>query len=211
MCRRKGKPVIVATQMLQSMIDSPSPTRAEVSDVANAIMDFTDAVMLSGETAVGKYPLEAVKTIRKVAKVTEEYLDRDDVVYPKIETADDLQLTAAMVHSIAQITEDIEIKLVALWSESGATARLLSKARIDYPVLALSSNERICRQMCLHYGVIPRCRPIPADNEQFTKLVNSLTLERHWAEADDTILLVAGQPIGTAGATNAVIVHKITA
>ncbi|MBN1795651.1 MAG: pyruvate kinase [Sedimentisphaerales bacterium] len=211
MCRRKGKPVIVATQMLQSMIDSPAPTRAEVSDIANAIMDFTDAVMLSGETAIGKYPIEAVKTIRKVAKVTEEYLDRSDTVYQRIDTADDLRLTAAVVHSVAQITEDIDAKLVVVWSESGSTARLLSKARIDCPILALSSNERICRRMCLHYGVIPRCRPIPADNEQFTKLVNSLILERHWAEPGDTILLVAGQPIGTAGATNAVIVHKITA
>ncbi|MGD9110000.1 MAG: pyruvate kinase, partial [Phycisphaerales bacterium] len=107
MCRRCGKPVIVATQMLQSMINNPVPTRAEVSDTANAIMDFTDAVMLSGETAVGSYPLDAAKTIRRIAEVTEDYLDQADVVYPKIVTSDELLLTAAMTHSVAQITEDI--------------------------------------------------------------------------------------------------------
>lgn len=209
MCRRCGKPVIVATQMLQSMIESPVPTRAEVSDAANAIMDFTDAVMLSGETAIGKYPVEAAKTIRRIAQYTEAYLEQDEVVYPKIATSDELLLTAAMAHSVAQITEDIDAKLVAVWSESGSTARLLSKARIDVPILALSSNERICRQMSLHYGVIPRCRPIPSDIEQFTQLVDKLVLERGWLKADDMVVLVAGQPLGAAGTTNAIMVHSV--
>jgi pyruvate kinase len=210
MCRRRGKPVIVATQMLQSMIDNPSPTRAEVSDVANAIMDFTDAVMLSGETAVGKYPVEAARTIRRIAQYTEAYLDESDAVYPKIDTSADLLQTAAMVHSVAQITEDIDAKLVALWSQSGSTARLLSKARIDVPILAFSSDERICRQMCLHYGVIPRPRPVPSDAEHFAEMVDNLILERKWAEQGDIIILVAGQPIGTAGKTNAIMLHTIS-
>ncbi len=211
MCRDRGKPVIVATQMLQSMINSPSPTRAEVSDTANAIIDFTDAVMLSGETAVGKYPVEAAKTIRRIAQVTEAYLDESRVVQPRIDTSDALLLTAAMAHSVAQITEDIDAKLVAVWSETGSAARLLSKARIDVPILAFSSNERVCRQMCLHYGVIPRCRTIPSDAEQFTKLVDELVLERAWLGKGDIIVLVAGQPIGTAGTTNAIMVHSVTA
>ncbi len=210
MCRRRGKPVIVATQMLQSMIDNPSPTRAEVSDVANAIMDFADAVMLSGETAVGKYPVEAAQTIRRIAQYTEAYLDESDAVYPKIDTTADLLQTAAMVHSVAQITEDIDAKLVALWSQSGSTARLLSKARIDVPILAFSSDERICRQMCLHYGVIPRCRPVPSDTERFTSLVDNLILERRWAQQGDIIVLVAGRPIGTAGKTNAIMLHTVS-
>jgi pyruvate kinase len=210
MCRRRGKPVIVATQILQSMIGSPSPTRAEVSDVANAIMDFADAVMLSGETAVGKYPVEAAKTIRRIAQVTEAYLDESDAVYPKIDTSADLLQTAAMVHSVAQITEDIDAKLVALWSQSGSTARLLSKARIDVPILAFSSDERICRQMSLHYGVIPRCRPVPSDTEHFTSMVDNLILERRWAGQGDIIVLVAGQPIGAAGKTNAIMLHTVS-
>lgn len=210
MCRRRGKPVIVATQMLQSMMDSPSPTRAEASDVANAITDFTDAVMLSGETAVGKYPVEAAKTIRRIAQVTESYLDESDAVYPRIDTSADLLQTAAMVHSVAQITEDIDAKLVALWSQSGSTARLLSKARIDVPVLAFSSDERICRQMCLHYGVIPRCRPVPSDIDAFNSLVDNLILERRWVRQGDIIILVAGRPFGTAGKTNAIMLHTVS-
>jgi pyruvate kinase len=173
-------------------------------------MDFADVVMLSGETAVGKYPLDVVRTIQRIAQVTEAYLDEDDVVYQKIDTSDELQLTAAMVHSVAQITEDIDAKLVAIWSQSGSTARLLSKARIDFPILAFSSSERVCRQMCLHYGVIPRCRAVPSDTQQFTKLVDELVLERKWAEAGNTIVLVAGQPIGVAGATNVIMVHSVT-
>ncbi len=210
MCRDRGKPAIVATQMLQSMIGSPSPTRAEVSDVANAIMDFADAVMLSGETAVGKYPVEAARTIRRIAQVTEAYLDEGKAVYPRVATSAELRVTAAMAHSVAQVTEDIDARLVAVWSQTGSAARLLSKARIGVPILAFSSNERVCRQMCLHYGVIPRCRTIPADTQQFTEMVEQLVLQRGWVGKGDIIVLVAGQPIGVAGTTNAIVVHSVT-
>ncbi len=211
LCRKLGKPVIVATQMLQSMIESPTPTRAEVSDVANAIMDFADAVMLSGETAVGKYPVEAARTICRIAEVTEAYLEEGNVVYPKIDTGQELQLSAAIAHSVAQMTEDIDVRIVAVWSQSGSTARLLSKARIDVPILAFSSNERVCRQMCLHYGVIPRCREIPQDTQEFIHLTDKLILERRWHKPGDKIVLLTGEPIGAADATSAVIVHKLTA
>ncbi len=209
MCRDRGKPVIVATQMLQSMIGSPVPTRAEVSDVANAIMDVTDAVMLSGETAVGSFPLQAVKTIRRTAAVTEEYLDENYNVHPKSASPPELALTATIARSVAQVVDDIDAALVAVWSESGSTARLLSKARIDVPILAFSSDARTSRQMCLHYGVIPRCREIPADLKGFVGMVESLVLERKWAGAGGKIVLVGGRPIGTAGATNALLVHTI--
>ena len=211
MCRHLGKPVVVATQMLQSMIDSPTATRAEVSDVANAIMDFTDAVMLSGETAVGKYPLEAAKTIQRIASVTEAYLDQSEISLPRTTTTDELALTAAMAHSVRQIVEDIDAKLVAVWSQTGSAARFLSKARIDVPVLALSSDKRACQQMCLHYGVIPRCQPIPDNITQFTCTVDQLILSRNWAQVGDKIVLVAGRPLGAAGTTNAIMVHAITA
>ncbi|MFA5554824.1 MAG: pyruvate kinase [Phycisphaerae bacterium] len=210
MCRRRGKAVIVATQMLQSMIENPFPTRAEVSDTANAIMDFTDAVMLSGETSIGKYPVEAAKTIRRIAQYTESYLEQGDAVYPKIATTDELLLTAAMAHSVAHITEDIAAKLVAVWSETGSGARLLSKARLDAPILAFTSNQRICRQMCLHYGVIPRCRAIPANTEEFIQIVDKMALERGWLQPGDRIILVAGKPIGKAGTTNTITVHTVT-
>jgi len=208
MCRDFGKPVVVATQMLQSMIDSLTPTRAEVSDVANAIMDLTDAVMLSGETAIGKYPLKAVQTIRQIAKVTEAFIDRDKV-HPRSTTTEELVLTAAMAHSVGQIVDDVGAKFVAVWSQSGSSARFLSKTRIDVGILALSSDRKACQQMCLHYGVIPRCRAIPKDIEHFTQLVDQLIVESNWARAGEKIVLVAGQPIGAAGTTNAIIVHSL--
>ena len=212
MCRDYGKPVIVATQMLQSMIQSPTATRAEVSDVANAIMDCTDAVMLSGETAIGKYPVKAAQTIERIARVTEAYLDKQHaVIHHKSKTSGELALTAAMARSVGQIVEDIDAKLVAVWSQSGSSARFLSKARIDVPIIAFSSDERSCRQMCLHYGVIPCCRPIPEDIRQFTCLIDKLIIENNWARPGDKIILVAGRPLSAAGTTNSIHVHNINA
>jgi pyruvate kinase len=209
MCRDYGKPVIVATQMLQNMIEKPTATRAEVSDVANAIMDFTDAVMLSGETAVGKHPVKAVQTIERIAGVTEAYLDEQYIIHQRSITADQLALTAAITRGVAQLVEDIDVKLVAVWSQSGSTARLLSKARIDVPVLAFSSDEKSCRQMCLHYGVIPCCCPIPEDNERFASLVDKLVIENMWANAGDRMVLVAGKPLGAAGTTSSIHVLAV--
>ena len=208
-CRRLGKPVIVATQMLQSMIDSPVATRAEVSDVANAIMDLTDAVMLSGETSVGKYPIKAAQTIGRIARVTEEYLHQDEHARLTTTTKDELILTSAIARSIDQIVDDISAKLVAVWSQTGTTVRLLSKERLNVPVLALSANQRTCNQMSLLYGVIPRCQSIPEDNNKFTQIVDNFIINRKWVQVGDKIVLLTGQPIGTAGATNAVIVHTV--
>ncbi len=208
-CRRLGKPVIVATQMLQSMIENPVATRAEVSDVANAIMDLTDAVMLSGETSVGKYPLKAAQTIRRIAGVTEEYLHQDEHARLTTTTKDELILTSAIARSIDQIVDDISAKLVAVWSQTGTTVRLLSKERLNVPVLALSANQRTCNQMSLLYGVIPRCQSIPEDNNKFTQIVDNFIINRKWVQVGDKIVLLTGQPIGTAGATNAVIVHTV--
>jgi len=210
LCRQIGKPVVVATQMLQSMIESPTPTRAEVNDVANAIMDYTDAVMLSGETAVGQYPIKAIQTIRQIADITESYLDQSNVLRPKIKTQDQLIFAAAVARSVAQIVDDTEAKLVAVWSQTGSMAQFLSKARIDVPILALSSNERICRQMALHYGVIGRHQSIPHDSADFTEKADAIVLERNWVQSGDQIVLVAGPPLGTAGTINSILIHTVT-
>ncbi len=209
-CRSHGKPVIVATQMLQSMIDSPVATRAEVSDVANAIVDLADAVMLSGETAVGKYPLKAAETIRRIAGVTEEFIYKEKNVNRRSIVNEKSALTAAMAHSVGTIVKDISAKLVAVWSQTGTTARLLSKERINAPILALSSDQHICNQMSLHYGVIPRCQPIPEELDKFTHIVDHYIISRNWAQVGDKVVLVVGQRIGIAGATNAVIVHTVS-
>ncbi len=209
-CRRFGKPVIVATQMLQSMINSSVATRAEVSDVANAIMDLTDTVMLSGETAVGKYPLKAAETVRRIAHVTEEFVSKEKNISRRSIVMEESPLTAAMAHSVGVIVNDISAKFVAVWSQTGTTARLLSKERINAPILALSSDQRTCNQMSLHYGVIPRCQPIPEDLDRFTHIVDSYIISRNWARIGDKVVLAVGQHIGIAGATNAVIVHTIS-
>ncbi len=211
MCRQYGKPVVIATQMLQSMINNPVATRAEVSDVANAIMDLTDAVMLSGETSVGKYPVHATRAIQRIALATEAYLEKNDTVYRRSFASDELLLTAAMAHSVGQIVDDIEAKLVAVWSETGSSARLLSKSRIKAPILAFSSDFCASRQMCLHYGVMPQNQSIPKDIEAFTNAVDRYIVDNQLAEVGDEIVLVAGQPLGAAGTTNAIMVHTVTA
>src|SRR4030042_26740 len=193
--------------MLQSMIDNPTATRAEVSDVANAIMDGCDAVMLSGETAIGKYPLEAVKTIGRIARTTEAYLDKHINRHPRTTTTEELRVTESISRSVGYVVDDIGSNLVVVWSEHGESARLLSKARIDVPILALSSNEKVCRQMCLDYGVIPNCLPIPSTVDEFVEVTEGFLVSRELAKAGDKVVLVAGQPLGEPGKTNTLIVH----
>ncbi len=155
-CQTAGKPVIVATQMLQSMIEQASPTRAEVSDVANAIFDGTDAVMLSGETSVGKFPIGAVLVMSHVAETTETYLaglpDMPDRTM-KLKT---MALSSAVAKGVRQMASELKAKLIVIWSQTGATARIFSKSRFNVPIVALSSDHRALRRMALHYGVIPQ-------------------------------------------------------
>ena len=210
LCRRLGKPVIVATQMLQSMIESPTPTRAEANDVANAILDFADAVMLSGETAVGAYPVRSVQTMRHIAEVTERYMDQVEMVRPRIDISRELVLTAAIARSVAQIIDEVGAKLAAVWSQSGSAARLLSKARVDVPVLALSSDETTCRQMALDYGILPYHHPVPEDAADFAELVEALVVKLGLADVGDQIVLIAGRPVGAVGTTNTLLVHTVS-
>lgn len=200
LCRQYGKPCIVATQMLQSMIDSPAPTRAEVSDVANAVLDLCDAVMLSGETAVGRFPQESVAWMERIAKTTEAFLDRHSEHRPAVSTTDELLLTAAIARSVAEMIDSIHAKLVVIWSENGHEARLFSKARIDVPIVAFSSNPRVCRQMSLHYGVIPILRAIPEGLGRFQTLAKTTIREHNWATSGEQVVMITGRPLSdTAG------------
>lgn len=209
LCREKGKPVIVATQMLQSMIDMPTATRAEVSDVANAIMDFTDAVMLSGETAVGKYPLEALKTINRVARFTETYLDGLDESRPRIKTESRDRLIATLAPNVAHIVDEIDAPVVATWSQTGQIAAFFSKARIDAPIMAYSSDAGTCSQMCMHYGVLPQCETPPKDIEEFAAMVDKKALTQNLARTGDEIVLVTSRHPGSDEQTNAIVVHTV--
>src|SRR5581483_3489893 len=162
-CRSAGKPVIVATQMLQSMIEQPSPTRAEVSDVANAIFDGTDAVMLSGETSVGRFPAGTVHVMNHIAKETEEYLAQNNA-QPETELKlKTMQLSASVARGVWQMVQDLKAALVVIWSQTGATARIFSKMHFPMPIVALSSDHRALRRMALHFGVLPQEMQPPTD------------------------------------------------
>lgn len=209
-CQAAGKPVIVATQMLQSMIEQATPTRAEVSDVANAIFDGTDAVMLSGETSVGKFPVGAVLTMSHIAQVTEEYIVSDPAMTRRDRrppAPSMLKFSAAIAHGVWQMVHDLGMKLVVIWSQTGATARIFSKNRFPIPIVALSSDHRALRRMALHYGVIPQELGPPDDMASLVLAVDALIQSREFARAGDRIVMVAGSALGTPGTMNAVVLH----
>jgi pyruvate kinase len=210
-CQTSGKPVIVATQMLQSMIEQASPTRAEVSDVANAIFDGTDAVMLSGETSVGKFPLGSVHTMSHVAKVTEEYLISSGAPpLPRGKpVSSTLRFSSAIAHGVRDMVADLKVRLVVIWSQTGATARIFSKSRFPVPLVALSSDHRVLRKMSLHFGVIPHEMSPPQTMLDLVDAIDSLARDRKFAALGDRIIIVAGAALGTPGTLNGIILHTI--
>ncbi len=207
-CQSVAKPVIVATQMLQSMIEQSSPTRAEVSDVANAIFDGTDAVMLSGETSVGKYPVGVVHMMSHISETTECYLDTtvSDDPPMKLKT---MQLSAAVARGVRTIVEDLKVKLVAIFSQTGATARIFSKNRFSVPIIALSSDHRALRRMALHYGVIPFEMAPPSEMTVLIQQIDQLVQEQKCATIGDRIVIVAGSSLGTPGTMNGIVLHTV--
>ncbi len=206
-CQSAGKPVIVATQMLQSMIEQASPTRAEVSDVANAIYDGTDAVMLSAETSVGKFPLQAVHTMSHVAKVTEDYINQKPATQPV-----SLEVTSpatALAQGAWRIANDLGAKLVVIWSQNGHTARVFSKHRFSVPIIALSSNHRALRRMAIHYGVIPQEMQRPNGFNELIQAVDSFLQEQKLAAVSDRVVLVAGWSPAMPNTMNGIIIHTV--
>lgn len=209
-CQRAGKPVIVATQMLQSMIETATPTRAEVSDIANAIFDGTDALMLSAETSVGKFPTVAVHTMAHTAKVTEEYLDQHlpaDAVSPHLQESS--TVSAALARGAWRIVTDLKVKLVVIWSQTGSTARVFSKHRFPCPIIAVSSDPRALRRMSIHYGVIPELMQKAEDVAKLFEQIDRTLLNRKYAQQGDRILIVAGWSPMTPGTMNGMIVHSV--
>ena len=207
LCRQLGKPCIVATQMLESMIESPTPTRAEVSDVANAVLDAADAVMLSGETAVGKFPAESVAMMNRVVQDIQAYHDLhcppQDVAYAPARTA------AALAAAVREIVRIEDIKAVAAFSMAGLTARMFAKHRLRCPILGISPDRATLRRMALYYGVIP----VQASRMQYTQelldLAQQVVLDREIASVGEKIVVVCGRPLGASGKTNTLIVHTI--
>ena len=206
-CRIAGKPMIVATQMLQSMVERPTPTRAEVSDVANAILDEADCVMLSAETAVGPYALEAVRMMGRIAQKTE--------AFPKLEPGAAIlspqtrAVTTAVGHGASVLCRELGVKLVAVWTESGRTARLLSKHRVPATIVGLSADAAICRRTAMYYGVRPMQLWRNGDNDEMLRELDGALKAAGLAVSGDRIIVVAGTYLDDPGATNALLIHLV--
>ncbi|MBP7933891.1 MAG: pyruvate kinase [Phycisphaerae bacterium] len=203
-----GKPVVIATQMLQSMVASPVPTRAEVSDVANAILDRGDAVMLSAETSVGQFPVEAVRMMGRIAEQTESFGQRRGQELG-INLTTSLPVATAIVRGTAVVAREMKPPLVALWTPSGETATLLSKHRLEAPIVALSPDERVCRQMALLYGVIPIHMDLCQGFRAMLSQLDEVLLQRGLAAKRDRIVVVADTRPDVADEIDAVFIHLV--
>lgn len=200
-CYRYGKPVITATQMLDSMIRNPRPTRAEVSDVANAILDGTSAIMLSGETANGKYPLEAIKTMNEVAINTEKHTNYWSR-FKRHDLHGHSTLGHAIAHACCTSAMDLNAKAIVAVSISGRAARMISRFRPACPVIATASSEKVVRQLRLSWGILPYLVDGVNDTDEVFELGKHVAVKSGIVKEGDVIVISAGTPVGISGTTN---------
>lgn len=204
LCNRKGIPVITATQMLDSMIDNPRPTRAEASDVANAIIDGTDAVMLSGESAVGKYPLESVQMLAKIATEVEPSIQF--VNYPPQTNTD----TEAICEALNIIDKTLDLQCIVAFTETGNTALLVSQERPKAPIVAYTPYPKVYRQLSLSWGVRPVL--LQETHDDVIDVINRMEIDliqRQFAKPGDKVLIIGGIPFEQTGGTNFLKIHTI--
>jgi len=207
MANKKEKPVITATQMLESMINNPRPTRAEASDVANAIFDGTDAVMLSGETASGKYPVESVEIMARIISAAESgslYRHVSDRRRGRISTYPNA-VSSAAVHASHQI----EAKLIVVFTQSGSTALLVSKQRPSMPIIAYTPSENIMRRLNLYWGVIPKTMGLIEDTDDLIREMDRGLVSNKMVRKGDSVVILMGMPISQKGVTNMMKLHRV--
>lgn len=207
-CNKEGKPVVTATQMLESMINSFRCTRAEASDIANSICDGTDVIMLSGETASGKYPLEAVETMAAIAKSTEKDLD-----YAKIFQEKGIQErtngTDAICHAAVQISQELDADAIVSITQTGTTARTMAKYRSPAPVIAVTRDEHQLRKLQLNWGVTPVLGPFSENTDEMIDLSIKAALKQDLIKEGDAVVVTAGIPVGKPGSTNLIKVVNL--
>ena len=203
-----GKPVITATQMLDSMQRNPRPTRAEASDVANAIFDGTDAIMLSGETAAGTYPVEAVQTMHNIASRAESALDYRGIL-SKRSKDNRHNVTDAIGSSVAHTALNLEASAIITSTESGHTARMISKYRPKAPIIAVTSNEHVSRKLELVWGVYPQVGERTATTDEMFDLSIDVSLNSGLVTHGDLVVITAGVPVGETGTTNLMKIHVL--
>lgn len=207
-CNKAGKPVITATQMLDSMIRNPRPTRAEVTDVANAIIDGSSAVMLSGETAAGKYPLDAVKTMYNIAINTENSLDYKELL--KLRSLNnEITTTNAISKATVNTASDLGAKAIITATSSGYTSKAISKFRPKAPIIAATTKKSVMRKLALEWGVYPVLTPKRISTDEVIELSIKATLDAGYVDEGDLVVITAGIPVGLAGTTNLIKVHTI--
>lgn len=207
-CNLAGKPVITATQMLESMIHNPRPTRAEASDVANAIIDGTDAVMLSGESANGAYPVEAVRVMGRIAKTTEQELlynqpYRDIIMTTASSTTD------AISQAVCAVAREIAAQAIITTTTSGHTARMVSRCRPRLPIYAVTHEESTLRRLALVWGVQAMLCPRYETTDEMLDMAEKVAVEKGLLSDGDKVVITAGIPVGVAGQSNLIKVHVV--
>lgn len=206
-CYRQGKKVITATQMLESMIANPRPTRAEISDVANAIYDGSSAIMLSGETAAGAYPVEAVRTMAKIAECAESdinYKKRFRALEPQIKS-----ITDAVSHSTCAASFDLDAKAIIAVSRSGYTARKISRFRPVAPIIAATTSVKAYNQLAMNWGVTPTLSKVQANSDDLFKHVMNCAVNTGVVQEGDLVIIAAGVPVGVSGNTNTMRIEHV--
>ena len=203
-----GKPIVTATQMLDSMIVNPRPTRAEISDVANAIYDGTSAIMLSGETAAGAYPVEALKTMSAIAERTEQ-----EGFHLRSRTMDSnpgkISVSDATAHAACLTARDVNAAAIVTVSESGTTARLLSKYRPKQPIIACVMREQVQRQLSLSWGITPLMMSLAHSTDELIEMSTALAKENGYLHNGELAVVTAGVPVGVSGTTNMIKIHMV--
>ena len=204
-----GKPIVTATQMLDSMINNPRPTRAEISDVANAIYDGTSAIMLSGETAAGAYPIEALKTMSLIAERTEADAHYQSHRLSRMKINGTTSVSDATAHAACLTAQDVNASAIVTVSESGNTARLLSKYRPEQPIIAFVMRPQVQRQLALSWGITPLLMPLAHSTDELIEVSTSLAEKYGYIHNGELAVVTAGVPVGVSGTTNMVKIHMV--
>ena len=207
-CNLAGKPVITATQMLESMIERPVPTRAETSDVANAILDGTDAVMLSGETAVGRYPVEAVAVLDRIASEIDEQMLAEKGCQP-LPAGALRSLPEGIAEAACRAAVAVRAAAIIAFTQTGYSAALVAKQRPTAPILAVTPSTRVQRQLCLYHGVSTLFVSIQGNTEAQIEAVESTILEHNILEPGETVIIIMGSPLSAPGTTNLMKIHRL--
>ena len=208
-CNANCKPVIIATQMLESMIQNPMPTRAEVSDVASAIYDGSDAIMLSGETAVGKFPLECVRMMKSIASNVEKEILENEEFFNLITLPDRTNPRNAICSSAFKMAQDLSLKMMIVMTESGSTGNTMSSFRPSSLIFAMTPSDKVYRKLSLTWGVIPIKVKTFKSTDQMLKFCKKFLVDNNIMKAGEQFIMTAGIPVGVTGTTNMIKVETI--